>query len=157
MEPIREAPAILPMGKIRYTWRHQNDETADEIEGQNTIITNTEPSLTRQEFKDEVDINVMMARFGVTDGAIPPMALDPQYFGNFEDALDLRTALDRTKEAVERFEALPAEIRNRFNNDPTALFEFVINPENHPEAVKLGLLYEDRSTIKEPPAPPAAS
>lgn len=124
----------------RFTWRHQYDREDEERNGRLAETAITDESLTQQHFKDDVDINVMVRRFGVTDGAIPPAVHDPRYYGDFSDAVDFRTALDRTRQAVERFEALPAELRNRFNNDPTKLFQWVTDPKNDSEAVALGLL-----------------
>lgn len=128
------------MPKTRFQYRHQYDDEADRREREATDIDIVEPSLTQQHYKDEVDLNIMMARMGVSDGAIPPAALDPSYFGDFTDATDLRTAIDRTREAEQRFMELPAEIRRRFDNDPAELLAFVMNEKNADEAVKMGLL-----------------
>lgn len=126
--------------RTRFTYRHQYDDAADAIERANTDIYNEEESKTQQHHKDEVDLNVIVARYGITDGAIPPAATDPRYFGDFSDAPTFREALDRTHTAKERFAMLPANIRERFNHSPLKLWEFVSNPDNAEEAVRLGLL-----------------
>ena len=82
----------------------------------------------------------MIKRMGITDGSIPPMATDPSYYGNFMDAPDFRTILDIGREAQEKFNQLPADIRKRFNYDPVALWEFVSDGRNTEEAISLGLL-----------------
>lgn len=112
-------------------------------------------SLTEQHHKDDVDLNVMVKRMGVTDGAIPPAAIDPRHFGDFTEAADFRTALDRTREAQQRFSELPADLRARFNNDPVRLFEFVSDPNNDAESVKLGLLSRLHATQVGGNTPPA--
>lgn len=121
-------------------WRHQFDAERDRVEREKTAISNHEPSKTIQSFREDTDINVLMKRFGVTDGAIPPAVLDPRFYGDFSDVVDFRGALDATREAEERFRALPASIRNRFGNDPLQLWQFVNDEANAEESIKLGLL-----------------
>lgn len=146
----------------RFEWRHQYDEDRDEYERLGTDIVCEDESLTQQQFKADADINVLVRRFGITDGAIPPAVVDPAYFGDFSDEVDFRTALDRTRDAIERFEALPAELRNRFGNDPVALYSFVSDEKNAEEAVSLGLLKKRAPEASQaapsatPPAPAPA-
>lgn len=130
-------------------WRHQYDPVVDEFWGDLAVTRNDEPSLTNQHFAKDADLNEIVRRFGVTDGSIPPAALDPAYFGDFSDAVDFKDALDRTRIAAERFDALPADLRQRFGNSPLQLWQFVNDPRNVDEAIKLGLLKRE-----EPPAPP---
>lgn len=137
----------------RGKWRFQYDNIYDELIGEAVITENDEPSLTQQHHAKDADINEIMRRFGVTDGAIPPATLDPQYFGDFTDEVDFRGALDRTREALDRFNLLPADIRRRFGGDPVALWQFVTDPENFDEAIKLGLLHREAK----PPVPPKLS
>lgn len=134
----------------RFAWRHQYDIQEDEYHGDLARVENHEPSQTNQHFAKDADINVIMDRFGVTDGAIPPAALDPSHFGDFTDAVDFRDALDRTRIAKERFDALPANLRQRFGNSPLQLWQFVNDPDNLEEAVTLGLLKKEAT----PPSPP---
>lgn len=142
-------PKAEPPEPIGIQWRHQFDPPRDEYECQQTDIHNDLPTMTKASFAKDADINVLMKRFGVTDGAIPPAVADPKYYGDFSDVPDFRTALDNIRNAQERFELLPADIRNRFANDPVNLFEFVSNPDNTEESVKLGLLKK-----RQPPEPP---
>lgn len=137
-------------------WRHQYDEDRDRQEREKTDIACLDPSLTQQQFTEDVDINVIMKKYGVTDGSIPPVALDPSYFGDFTDAIDFRTALDRVKDATDRFNALPADLRNRFGNDPAYLWQWVNNPANKDEAIKLKLLAEIAPPKETTPAPAPA-
>lgn len=141
----------------KFTWRHQYDEEADAFYGQASQIVNDDPSLTQQHFAKEADINEIMRRFGVTDGSIPPAAIDPKFFGDFTDVPDFRQALDNTREAAERFNALPAELRARFHNDPVELWQFVTDPRNADQSVELGLLKREAKpapAIPPAPAPP---
>lgn len=139
-------------------WRRQYDEFEDERVRFATATINLEPSLTQQHHAESADLNVIVARFGVKDISIPAAAQDPNYYGDFTDVPDFRAALDNTREAIERFNLLPASIRSRFDNDPVQLYEFVTNAANVEESVKMGLLTKDNippivTTSEEPALP----
>jgi len=97
-----------------------------------------EPSLAQQHFKDECDINNILRQFNIT-GLLPESPLSPRY-GDFTGISDYHTAMNRVIAAQEEFEALPAQIRARFDNDPANLIEFLENSDNRPEAEELGLV-----------------
>lgn len=97
-----------------------------------------DPSLTQQNFKDEVDINVLLERFRVT-GQMPQGVVLPTY-GDFTGLSDYRTALDAVNRARDSFMMLPANLRARFGNDPQAFLDFVSDESNRAEAEKLGLV-----------------
>lgn len=136
-------------------WRHQYDEARDAIERKATDAINTEPSMTQQHHAEDADINVLVRRFGITDGAIPPAVIDPAYYGDFTDAADFRTQLDRIHQAKEHFMELPADLRSRFNNDPTELFAWVSNKDNADRAIELGLLAKAPDATATPTVQPA--
>ena len=95
-------------------------------------------TLTQQQFKDECDINNIMEKFGMT-GLIPQNPLTASY-GDFSGVNDYHTALNAIIAAEEQFDALPATLRARFDNDPANLIDFMENPDNRSEAEKLGLV-----------------
>ena len=103
-----------------------------------------EPSLAQQHFKDECDINNILRQFNIT-GLLPESPLSPRY-GDFSGIGDYHTALNRVIAAQDEFEALPAQIRARFNNDPAELIEFLEDDNNRPEAESLGLV--DKGTAE---------
>lgn len=103
-------------------------------------------SMTQQEFKEESDINVLVRRFGLT-GDWPQDLRMPQS-GDFSEVTDFQDAMNAVVRAQEEFMKLPGEMRARFYNDPAKLIEFMEDPRNREEAVKLGL-------VNAPPAPPA--
>lgn len=94
-------------------------------------------SLTQQHFKNEVDINQIIER-AEKSGFISVSDKSPMY-GDFTGLANFREARQMVVDAQEAFEALPAKIRQRFNNDPQELVDFVDNPENEEEAIELGL------------------
>jgi len=102
----------------------------------------TEESRTKQAFKDECDINKIVARYKKQTGIDLAQQFAPftgGEFGDFSDVVDYHTAMDRIIQAEANFEALPAILRKRFGNDPGHFVDFMTNPENADEIVKMGL------------------
>lgn len=95
---------------------------------------------TKQEFKDECDINTILARYNRT-GELPLVnqAL-PQYLD--VTGHDFQEHMNIVRGAQDMFNGLPSELRNRFNNDPAQFLDFTANVENREEMAKLGLLSE---------------
>ena len=96
-----------------------------------------EPTLAQQHGAEETDINVLMERFKVTQ-TLPTSPLRAG-FGDFTGVSDYRTAVHALMQARDDFNALPANIRARFNNDPGAFVEFATNPANLDELRALNL------------------
>ena len=118
-----------------------------------TMTVNKEPSLAKQEFKEECDINVLLERFAIT-GAMPENVRMPTY-GDFMDVPDYQSALNAGREAEQSFMELPAKIRERFQNDPQKLVEFCSDKANLAEAQSLGLVPAPVASDV-PPVKPAA-
>ncbi len=95
-------------------------------------------SLAQQHFKDECDINNILRQFNIT-GLLPEQAVSPRY-GDFTGISDYHSALNQVIAAEDEFMSLPAHLRARFENDPAQLIDFLDNPENKNEAIKLGLV-----------------
>lgn len=118
-----------------------------------------DPSLAQQHFKDETDINVLLERFKVT-GQMPQGVRLPSY-GDFTGVTDFRSAQEAVLNARNAFMDLPASLRARFENDPQKLMDFLADPANSDEAVKLGLKVASASApaaaAPAAPAAPAAS
>jgi phage internal scaffolding protein len=97
-----------------------------------------EPTRAQQHHKDECDINIILERFGKT-GQVPVNAISGTY-GDFSGVHDYHTAMNALIAAESEFAALPAQIRNKFANDPSNLVQFLDDPQNRAEAEKLGLV-----------------
>lgn len=104
---------------------------------------------TQQHFKEEVDINNIIARFKRT-GHLPEGTPGGQYMDI--TALDFMTMQNAMVAVKTRLAALPARVRERFDNSPQAMLAFIEDPANADEARKLGLL---PPLPKEPPATPS--
>lgn len=88
-----------------------------------TTISDYGPSRTRQEAKDECDINRIMKRAQKT-GTISHLSKYGEHYGDFED-IDLMEAYRRTEQATAIFNAAPSEIKSEFNHDPAQFFNAV--------------------------------
>src|SRR3954470_18944840 len=78
------------------------------------------PSLTRQEFAEECDINNLMKRYENRDiGAIMRAAGEPSYVDFTEMPRDLLGYMQLMQDAERSFMTLPATVRREFDNDPT--------------------------------------
>lgn len=103
-----------------------------------------EPSLTRQEFKDECDLQKIIARFSQSPEGLEALQKASEFVsGRFDDVsevVDYRTALDQIKRAEEAFMRLPVDLRKRFDHDPAGFLDFVDDPKNVDELRTLGLL-----------------
>lgn len=107
-------------------------------EGKKTALHCPEKTLTQQQFKDEADINVLFGRYLET-GEMPQLETPSQY-GDFTGIYDFQTAMNAVRAAQQKFEDLPARLKNRFENDPQKLLEFLNDPENLEEAQFLKLV-----------------
>lgn len=107
-------------------------------------------SRTQQHFKDEANINSIMTKYGksglLTDPTKTPTKM-PQ-FGDYSEVADFQTMQNKVIEVNNYFQSLPADIRKMFDNDPQKLQEWISNPENEKEALKLGLLDNKLENLK---------
>ena len=62
----------------------------------------------------------------------------PQYV-DFEETFDFQSSMNVIRAAEEAFAAMPAEVRDRFQNDPGRFLEFANDASNYDEALKMGL------------------
>lgn len=91
-------------------------------------------SLTDQQYKDDCSINGIIKRYGVIPPApVTPLGSDVSELGDFADCLQ------RVSNAMEQFKSMPSEIRARFGHDPRAFYDFVLDPRNAEEGIRLGL------------------
>lgn len=99
-------------------------------------ISFPEPSLTNQSDMKDADINEIWKK--VEAGAIIKPR-EPVY-GDFSEVTDFHQMQIALTNAQRVFNQMPVAIRNRFNNNVQELIDFIENPANKKEAVKLGLI-----------------
>jgi len=104
-------------------------------------------TVVQQHFKDECDVNKIMARFKVS-GQLPQVQAKPAEYLDCSLLTGYQESLHIVEEARRLFYSIPSEIRSRFDNNPQRFVDFASDPANLPQLVELGL-------AKAPPAPPA--
>lgn len=114
------------------------------------VVLSCGKSLTQQCFKDECDINNIIARYEQTgligDGSLS--SREPM-FGDYSDIPDFQAVRNLMAKGVEIFESLPSRVRQMFDNDVALYCEYIANRNNLDEACELGLVSEDFvNTIK---------
>jgi phage internal scaffolding protein len=125
---------VIPF--LRTPFNYDVDKVSDE-----TGLSCPEPTLAQQHCKDECDINVIVERFGVT-GQLPTHDGSLPTYGDFTGVSDYRDALEAVARADEAFMALPANVRERFDNDPALFVDFCssTDPADRSLAIDLGLI-----------------
>lgn len=97
-----------------------------------------EPSLTRQEFSEDCDVNTIMARYEKT-GVMPSGPSRPPAYLDLVGTPDLQESLSILAVANQSFMQLPATVRREFDHDPAKFVAFCQNEENLPRMRELGL------------------
>lgn len=108
---------------------------------------NVLPSKTDQQFRDEVNVNNIVAKYLKT-GEISHQARQAGQYFDASQVPDLYTGLVKIHKAELAFKSMPDNIRARFKNGKE-LLEFLADPGNKDEAIKLGLVEGQPLPIKE--------
>jgi len=114
--------------------------------GRRVAMYFTDPSLTKQAYKDECDINVIMTNWEKSG----VLTHTPRTQGEYRDlgsSFDYHAACNQALAAQAAFDSLSGTVRARFSNDPGRFLDFVQDPRNIPEMISLGL-----ATAEEAPA-----
>lgn len=100
----------------------------------------TPPSMAKQEFKRECDINNIVKHFS-THGMLNHVNAKAAQgaYQDLPDHMDFQESLHTIKAAETAFMTLPAKVRDRFGQDPAQFLAFMADPENIDEVRKLGL------------------
>lgn len=97
-----------------------------------------EPSLTKQSFREQVNINSIIERNRRT-GMLDHVNTKEPFYGDVSGIASYQDALNIVNKARELFDGMSATIRERFLNDPARLVSFLEKPENLDEAIRLGI------------------
>lgn len=112
------------------------------------------PSLTVQADRAEADIDKILARFEKA-GMISTLNKSEPFYGDVSEYSGLQDAMIMVQDANELFMGLSAAIRERFENDPVNLIEFLEDEGNRAEAERLGIVVPAPKPAEPAPIPPA--
>jgi len=106
------------------------------------------PGRTKQSFAEESNINVIMKKYEKT-GLLDHLNTHEGNYGNFIGYADYHSSMNAIREAGEAFMTIPAGVRAKFGNDPALFLEFVQNPDNKEEMIKMGLARPTKQPVQE--------
>lgn len=107
--------------------------------------------ITKQEFKDECDINNILEQYKKTGIINHIMQSQPSYLDLPSD-LDYQTSLNTMEHASTAFATLPSAVRRYFDNDPARLLSALTDPAMRITLEELGILQGPASP--QPPGNP---
>lgn len=99
---------------------------------------------TIQSQQKQTDINHILRSYQKT-GHLTHIAQSVPTYGDFSNATDYLSAQLLIREAENSFMEIPAEIRARFENDPSLFLEFCSDPENVQEMIDMGLAEDPKA------------
>lgn len=107
------------------------------------------PSMTKQSFVEQCDINNILADYKIS-GQIRHIneKASTGIYADLPSSIDFQESMNLVIAGEAAFATLPSQIRARFGNDPAQFLDFMSDPSNQDEAIKLGLAKDNR-----PPAP----
>jgi len=107
---------------------------------QRSGIKFTGPSLTKQSFTKECDINNILKKYQKT-GAIDHVNKNEASYG-YATSDDFTASMAIVAKGQSMFEELPSTIRTKFENDPAKFLDFVQDENNLKEMQELGLAHK---------------
>lgn len=128
----------LSLVKLIPAVRHQADGNQKNWSKRSALQCNT-PSLTRQEYRTEADINELLKRFGVTTRI-------PVWGQTVDFNLDLQTALAAIRDVKRAYRDLPDNLREKYKSWQSLM--------NAIDQGRLSLHREEPPKPPEPAAPP---
>lgn len=137
-------PSVFVRAPFNYDYKEASDAAG--------LVCPPEEDMTQQQFAEEVDINEIVRRFGLT-GELPENFRAPMT-GDFSEVTDFQSAMNAVRAAESEFMRMPAELRRRFADDPQRLLDFLDDPRNRAEAESLGLVKRPAETTRPAPAAP---
>lgn len=117
-----------------------------------SISFDQHPSLTKQAFAEECDINNIVQKN--LDKGINPFQ-DPRQmpYADVSNTLSFHEAQNFVFAVEDQFLSLPAELRDRFNNDPKIFMDYFEDPKNQTELQNLGLTQREPNATPDPQKP----
>jgi len=144
---------VYPPKKGPFFKTPYNHNTREEAKACATV--NNEPSLTEQAPRDQVNINNILAKFGVAN----VLATRPGQASYLDvpENVNLATAFEQLSAAKDAFERLPKNVKQHFETieNYVAYVDQAVERKDVRQLQQLGLMPKDPPKPKEePPAPP---
>lgn len=131
-----------------------------------SVVTGSE-SIVQQQWEPETKIDYLLRKYS-SQGLNPYAPSMPEDFLDVSELGDFQEQQNKLLDAQDYFDSLPSNIRLQFQNNPSELISFLLNPKNQDKAIELGLIpkpiendtplkQNDVSKTTETPAPSEVS
>ncbi len=100
---------------------------------------NLEPEMTKQSFRNETDVNFIVAKYDST-GVLTHLNEAAGQFADVSMMTDYQDALDVVRASEEAFFRMPAAARKVFRNSPAAFLDAAHDADKRELLVEAGLL-----------------
>lgn len=101
---------------------------------------------TKQSFADQVNINKIIERHRKT-GMVSHLNAAEPFYGDVSELRSYEESLMVVQKATDLFMGMSSSVRARFDNDPQKMIEFLEDPKNHEEAIKLGMVLPRKEVV----------
>lgn len=98
-----------------------------------------EVSLAVQSTKDQADVNKIVAKYRRTGTITHLRNTQNGVYADLTQITNYQDCLNTIIRANESFMAMPAELRQKFDNDPSKLISYLQDEKNYEESMDLGL------------------
>lgn len=95
--------------------------------------------ITKQEFKEESDINNIITQYKQT-GIINHITKSQPIYSDLPPEMDYQQSLNMYKQAQDAFATLPSVVRRYFDNNPSRLLAALQDPSMRPALEELNIL-----------------
>jgi len=113
------------------------------IQRHRVVKTFSKPSLTKQSFKEESDLNNIMRKYEAT-GQLPFGRNGVPMFGDFSNLpTSYHDACNRVLQVETLFASLGSRVREKFRNDPQSFINFMATNPSQDALRELGLVGVD--------------
>lgn len=109
-------------------------------------------SMTKQSFRDQVNINKILARHRKT-GMLDHVNGKTPFYGDVSGLVSYQDSLNVIQQANDLFSGMSSDVRARFKNDPIEMIKFFQDEKNIEEAIKLGMCVKRPVDPKDGPTP----
>lgn len=124
----------------------------NENPGERPTLKNCGPGVAKQEFKEQTDINTIIAHYKKT-GELSHIREELGQYVDMRNIPDLQAVLTIAADAHSAFEELPSEVRKACGHDVGNFTEFVQDPENLEFCTQHGL-FSPAKPVPISPSPP---
>ena len=107
-------------------------------ESRRVIAQFEDDGMTQQHFKDDCDINKIVAKYMRGEDISRYQRTVLELGEDMPTSMELVEAENAYRKVSEAFQSLPAQDRDRFENDPSKFLKYMEDPKNVTESYDLG-------------------